>query len=289
MKMKLPRLALLLPTLLLAACSGDQVLNTLTRDQGNDVATNIVFDASTGLKLDVYTPHAARNAPTIVFFGGGRWSTGSKDDFRFVGEALASESFVVVIPDYRKYPKVRFPAFVEDGARAVKWVQDNIQRYGGSPEKLFLMGHSAGAHIAAMLTLDPEFLKAVDMSPDNLRGMIGLAGPYDFLPITDPQLRDVFAPPEKFAQSQPVFYADGRNPPLLLVHGEDDEDVWVKNTRNLAKAVVDAGGPAETLIYNKLSHSCAVAVLSDASSFGCGTPEPDLRGEIVKFVRKLAR
>ncbi len=274
-----------LAALAITACEPNEFANRLDRDLGNEVAKNIVFDDATGLKLDVYTPHSARNAPTIVFWAGGRWTSGSKDDYQFVGQRLASESFVVVIADYRKYPKVRFPAFVEDAAKAVKWVKGNIAKYGGSPEKLFVMGHSAGAHIAAMLALDPEYLKAVGIDNLRLYGMIGLAGPYDFMPITDPQLRDVFYPPENFEQSQPIFYVDGRNPPLLLIHGQDDEDVWVKNTRNLADAVRNAGGPVETLIYDKLSHSCAVAVLSSSLSISCGHPQPDPLREIVRFVR----
>ncbi len=274
--------------LLLSACSNEDVLNTITREGGTAIGTNIVFDTEHQLKLDVFTPQTARNAPTIVFFGGRRWNLGSKDEYRFVGQTLASQGFVVVIPDYRKYPKVRFPAFVEDAARAVKWVHENVARYGGSPDKMFVMGHSAGAHMAALLALNAEFLKPVGLTPQNLRGMIGLAGPYDFMPITDPQLRDVFAPPEQYELSQPIYYVDGRNPPMLLVHGEDDQDVWVKNTRNLAKAIADAGGPVDTLIYDKLSHSCAVAALS-APMFSCGTPDPDLTLEIAKFVRSRSR
>jgi acetyl esterase/lipase len=275
--------------LLASACEPTEVMNRIERDRGNDIATNIIFDEATGLKLDVYTPHAARNAPTIVFWGGGRWTNGKKEDFEFVGQRLASESFVVVIADYRKYPKVRFPLFVQDAANAMKWTRNNIAKYGGSPDKLFVMGHSAGAHIAAMLALDPDYLKAVGMDNGRLAGMIGLAGPYDFMPITDPQLRDLFYPPENFEQSQPIFYADGRNPPLFLIHGQDDEDVWVKNTRNLADAVRRAGGPVETLIYDKLSHSCAVAVLSSSLAISCGHPQPDPLREIVRFVRAQAK
>ena len=277
-----------LAALAFAACQPNEVMNRIDRDLGNDVASNIVFDDATGLRLDVYTPHAARNAPVIVFWAGGRWTTGTKEEYEFVGQRLASEGFVTVIPDYRKYPKVRFPAFMQDAANAVKWTKGNIARYGGAPDKLFVMGHSAGAHIAAMLALDPEYLKAVGIDSTKLSGMIGLAGPYDFMPITDPALRDLFYPPENFEQSQPIFFVDGRNPPLLLIHGSDDQDVWVKNTNNLAAAVRNAGGPVETLIYSKLSHACAVAVLS-SSSLTCGHPDPDPLREIARFVRTQAK
>jgi acetyl esterase/lipase len=254
---------LLLSALALSACTGAQVLNSLTPGTGYVLATNLPFDDETRLRLDVYTPAGeVRDAPVVVFFYGGRWTTGSKDDFRFVGQALAAQGFVAVIADHRKYPDVVFPVFVEDAARAVRWTHRNIARFGGSPDKLFVMGHSSGAHLAAMLALNGEYLKAVGGSRSWLKGMIGLAGPYDFMPITAPDLRDMFDPPERFPDSQPIFFADGQNPPLLLMHGEDDEDVWVKNTRNLAKAVGEAGGGVETVIYPKLGHRWIIAAIS---------------------------
>jgi acetyl esterase/lipase len=287
--MKSIRLLILAVFLAMSGCSGMDILNSSSRSSSNDVTTDVVFDAANKLKLDVYTSHSTRNAPTIVFFYGGRWTNGSKEEYEFVGQTLASRGFVVVIPDYRKYPYVRFPAFVEDSARAVRWARDNASRYGGSPDRVFVMGHSSGAHIAAMLALDAEFLKAVGMSQENLRGMIGLAGAYDFMPITAPDLRDMFSPPEKFALSQPIYYVDGRNPPLFLVHGENDEDAKVKNTRNLAEAVKKANGPVETLIYNKLSHGCTIAILSSASAIACGDPTPNLLTEISQFIRAHAQ
>ena len=250
-----------LMVLMLAGCSGQQVLNRLAPDEGYTVAYDQVYDPATGMKLDVYTPRNARNAPTVVFFFGGRWSEGDKSGYKFVGQALASRGFVAVLPNYRLYPQVKFPAFIEDGAQAVKWTRDNIGSYGGSRERLFVMGHSSGAHIAAMLAVNEEYLKAVGGSRTWLRGMIGLAGPYDFMPITAPDLRDIFGPVDRFAYSQPVFFVDGKNAPLLLLHGEDDDAVWVKNTVNMARAVAKAGGPVETVIYPRLSHTMIVGAM----------------------------
>jgi acetyl esterase/lipase len=248
--------------LALSGCTGPAVLNSLTPTRGYDVASNLLYDPSLNLRLDIYAPKGVQNAPVVIFFFGGRWTEGNKDEYRFVGESLASRGFIGVVADYRLYPAVRFPAFVDDAARAVAWVRSNVATYGGSADKLFVMGHSSGAHIAAMLALKEEYLQRAGGSRTWLRGMIGLAGPYDFMPITDPTLRDVFAPPEKFEQSQPILYVEGDNPPLLLLHGEDDENVWVKNTRNLAAAVKKAGGPIETVIYPKMSHRMILASLS---------------------------
>ncbi len=267
----------------LAGCSGRQVLNSLTPSSGYDLASNLVYDPGKNLRLDVYAPHNVRNAPVVVFFFGGRWTSGDKEDFRFVGEALASRGFVAVLPNYRLYPAVRFPEFVNDGAKSVAWLRDNIATYGGDPDKIFVMGHSSGAHTAAMLALREQYLAGVGGSRTWLRGMIGLAGPYDFLPITDPTLRDVFGPPETFQQSQPVLFVEGDNPPILLMHGEDDEIVEVRNTRALAEAIERAGGPIETVIYPKMSHRYMLSSLAKPLR-----GQTDVVQHVADFVRRWA-
>lgn len=247
---------------LTAGCSGPQVLNSITPSGGYRHASAVPYDAGRRLTLDVYTPVGARSAPVVVFFHGGRWTSGTAADFRFVGQALASQGFVAVLPDYRRYPQVRFPAFVQDAARAVRWAETQSGRYGGDPRKLFVMGHSSGAHLAAMVALDPQWLAQAGGDRDRLKGMIGLAGPYDFLPLTDADLRDMFGPPERYDLSQPINFVDGRHPPLLLLHGEDDATVRVRNTRNLAAAAARAGGLVESVVYPEMSHSWIIATLA---------------------------
>lgn len=277
----LRRLPLLLALCIAGGCTGPQLLNSLTPSGGYRFAAGVPYDAARGLAADLYAPPAARGAPVVVFFYGGRWTTGAPAEFRFVGQALASQGFVVVIPQYRHYPAAHFPDFVEDGARAMRWTQLQIARYGGDPERLFLMGHSSGAHIAAMLALNPAFLADAGADRAKLRGMIGLAGPYDFLPLTAPDLRDMFGPPERHELSQPVLYADGRNPPLLLLHGADDETVSVDNTRSLAAAVGRARGPVEMVIYPEMSHAWIVATLA-APLRG----RSDVLARVTEFVRR---
>lgn len=249
---------------LLSACSGQKLLNTMTLATGYTRVSNVVFDQATGLKTDVYMPKAAAHAPVIVFFFGGRWSEGDKDLYEFAGAALAKQGFVAVVPNYRLYPQVKFPAFVEDSAKVVRWAHDNAARYGGDNQRLFLMGHSAGAYNAAMLVTDESYLRAVGGSRKWLAGMVGLAGPYDFLPFTDSDIIDMFGPPARFEATQPINHVDGHNPPMLLMHGEDDTAVFPKNTRNFANKIRAAGGPVETVFYPKLSHSWIVATLSTA-------------------------
>ena len=267
----------------LSACSGTGLLNALTPSGGYRSAEGVIYDPALHLYLDIYAPVQAANAPVVVFFYGGRWEEGSPRDFRFVGQALASRGFLTMIPDYRHYPAVKIPVFVDDAARAVRWTQDQVQRYGGDSKKIFLMGHSSGAHLAAMLALDPEFFARAGVEPARIKGMVGLAGPYDFLPLTDADLRDMFGPPEKFELSQPISYVDGANPPLLLLHGEDDETVRVKNTRNLAAAVERAGGPVETFIYPKMSHPWILATVAAPLR-----SQSDVLDRVTQFIQREA-
>lgn len=267
--------------LVLTACSGQQVLNTLTPSGGYGVVAGVAYDAPRGLRLDVYAPHGVSNAPVVVFFHGGRWQGGARAEYKFVGQALASQGFIAVLPDLRKYPAVRFPEFVQDAARAVRWARTNAPRYKGDPARLFVMGHSSGAHVAALLALDGTYLQEVGGSREWLRGMIGLAGAYDFLPLTAPDLRDLFGPPERFPDSQPVNFCDGGHPPLLLLHGENDETADVKNTRSLAAAAARAGGAVETVIYPDMPHAWMVATLA-ATLRG----RSDALARIADFVRR---
>ena len=243
----------------LVACSNRGMLNSMTPDSGFSLAGNIVYDTGSQLRLDVYSPPGVANAPVIVFFYGGRWSEGSKDQYRFVGQALAARGIVAVIPDVRLYPAVKFPTFLYDCAHAVMWAHQNIVGYGGSPDKIVVMGHSSGAYDAAMLALAPEIMRQAGGDRGWIRGMIGLAGPYDFLPITDPDLRDLFGPPEMFQNAQPVMHVDGTNPPLLLMHGGADDTVNISNTVSLFTRVQRANGPVEKVIYPDLDHKWIIA------------------------------
>jgi acetyl esterase/lipase len=271
-------------TLPLAGCGslGFTLVNALAPESSFQVSRDLAYGAYERQRLDVYTPTPAQEArPVVVFFYGGRWSGGSKQDYLFVAEALAAKGMVVVVPDYRVYPQVRFPAFVEDAAEAVAWVHRHVAEYGGDPQDLFVMGHSAGAHIAALLALDERYLKAVGGSPAWLDGMIGLAGPYDFLPLTADDLKAIFGPPAKYPVSQPINFVDDQHPPLLLLHGGDDSTVKPANTTSLAEKVREEGGSVRTVIYDKLSHVSLVGALSRPFRFLAPVLE-----EVVGFVRR---
>ncbi|MCC5976748.1 MAG: alpha/beta hydrolase [Salinarimonas sp.] len=228
-----------------------------------DVVRGVSYGAEPWEKLDIYTPPGIIeiNRPVVVFFYGGRWTTGSRENYGFVGNALAAQGFVTVIPDYRKYPQVRFPAFVEDGAKAVNWVHENIEEFNGLPDTLFLAGHSAGAHIAALLVSDERYLRNEGNALDNIRGFVGLAGPYDFTPEVE-DVQEIFGPPSNYPQMQVTTFIDGTEPPMLLMYGDADETVERYNLDRLAGRIEEMGGESEQIIYPGLNHIEIVGAFS---------------------------
>jgi len=253
------RCLLLLPVLLwLAACSPADLVNFLTPDEGYSVTRDIDYGPEARHRLDLYEPEGpAASKAMVVFFYGGGWDSGSKDDYLFAAQAFAAAGLRVVVPDYRLYPQVVYPAFLEDAAAAVAWAR----RHHEGP--LFLVGHSAGAYNAVMLALDSRWLSAEKLTPCNaLEGVVGLAGPYDFLPLDDAELEAIFSPPQGRAETQPINYADNDAPPLLLVTGSDDSTVLPRNSLNLAAARRAAGGRADTIVYEGIDHIGLVGALS---------------------------
>jgi acetyl esterase/lipase len=250
--------------LALSACSPVKVLNALTPSQTYDKTTGIAYGDDPRQKLDVYVPrHALAGAPVVVFFYGGSWNSGSRDDYTFVGEALASRGIVAVVADYRLYPQVRYPLFLEDSARAVAWTRTHIREFSGNAQRMYLMGHSSGGYNAAMLALDANLLGAVGMSPKDLRGWIGLAGPYDFLPIENPDVRPVFFWPLSPPQSQPINHVSRGAPPALLIAASRDDLVDpARNTAGLARKMRKVGVSVQDLYYSRPSHITLVATLS---------------------------
>ena len=246
-------------------CTAFGVLNALVPPCGYDRTSGLAYGPLPEQKLDVYRPtHPDAGRGVVVFFYGGDWQTGTRQDYAFVGQALASRGFVAVLPDCRPYPAVRFPAFVQDGALAVRWAHDHAADLGADPARLFLMGHSSGAHVAALLTLDAEYLAAVGLPRSAVRGTAGLSGPYDFVP--PPEDRGVFgmAPDDvrPDARIEPVHYVDGRDPPMLLLQGLKDTTVNPDNATHLAAAIRSAGGTVDVIRYPDRAHRGVVLALA---------------------------
>ncbi len=240
---------------LLTACSPSDILNATVPSDGVSVTRDIAYGEGPRRRLDIYRPAlSAGPAPLVVFLYGGSWRTGDKAMYGFVAKPLAARGAVVVVPDYRLYPEVRFPAFLDDNARAVAWAAAHAADLGADGRRVFLVGHSAGAYNAAMLALDPRYLASAGFDRGRLSGVVGLAGAYDFLPITGEDIKPVFASVDDGPLSQPVTYVDGRNPPLLLLAGTADTTVNPRNTRSLAARVRAAGGMARDEFYPGLGH-----------------------------------
>lgn len=227
------------------------------------VAEGVPFGSS-GQALDIWAPESATSnkLPVVIFWYGGGWAKGDRASYAFAGRALAKAGFLVVIPDYRKVPQVRFPAFLDDGAEAVAWVENNIAEYRGDPERVAVMGHSAGAYQAVMLALDTGRLAAAGAGPGTVKAAVGLSGPYDFHPFTSDRAIAAMSHWPRPEETQPITYARTNAPPLLLVTSDGDETVRPKNTNNLGAKLRTLGAPVEVKNYGPLDHEEVVMALS---------------------------
>ena len=249
----------------LAACTATGALNTVEPKAGVTVTRDLPYADDPRQKLDVYAPSdRIAGRPVVVFFYGGSWDSGSKGGYGWVGDALARQGYVAVIADYRLYPRVRWPAFLQDCALAVRWARDHAGSYGGDAAKLVLMGHSAGAYNAVDLAVDDRWLTAVGVDPHTqIRAVVGLSGPYDFLPLDSDELRDIFGPEARRPDTQPINHVDGRSAPMLLATGDQDHTVNPGNSDRMAARVNGAGGKAWVIHYpQQLDHVRMVASLA---------------------------
>lgn len=248
----------------LAGCTSLDTLNAvngLTPGDGaaSAVARDVAYGSDARQRLDVYAPKAAHDAPVVVFFYGGSWNSGSRADYSFAGRALAARGYVVVVPDYRLVPQVRYPAFVEDGAAAVAWTVANAGRFGGDPARLATMGHSAGGYIAVLLALDERWLAAAGV-PGVVKAAVGLAGPYDFAPFAPGgAAAAAFGQVADARTTQPISFARADAPPLLLLQGSDDTTVKPRNAAALAAAL---GRPESVKFYPGIGHIGIILALS---------------------------
>lgn len=242
---------------LLSGCSPATLLNATVSRQGFTREADIAYGTDLRQKLDLYRPDKPRaDGKTVVFFYGGSWDSGSKNDYLFVAQALASNGYAVVIPDYRLYPAVRFPTFIDDGARAVRWTADRV-----GTDKVYIMGHSAGAHIALMLAANTSYLGTAGVDRTKLGGAIGLSGPYDFLPLKSAKLIDIFGGANR-PEIEAITFAKAPLPSTLLIHGLADTTVYPRNSTNLAAAWRAAGAPVELKLYPDVGHVDVVAAMS---------------------------
>lgn len=252
----------------LAMTSQPRLLSYYDRAVGGSAGARLVAEGVTfgnnGQTLDIWAPAdtGGRKLPVVIFWYGGGWAKGDRTSYAFAGRALAREGFLVVIPDYRKVPQVRFPAFLDDGSEAVAWTQGNIARHGGDPERVAFMGHSAGAYQAVMLALDAKRLSALGADPANIKAAVGLSGPYDFHPFTSDRAIAAMSHWPRPEETQPITFARADAPPLLLVTSDGDETVRPKNANNLRAKLNALGASVEVKNYGPLDHEEVVMALS---------------------------
>jgi acetyl esterase/lipase len=244
----------------LNACANEALLLPLNwREQDTHVitTTDLAYGTDARQTLDVYCPQGAQQAPVMMFWYGGSWQQGSKDYYRFVGQALARRGFVAILPDYRLAPDHPFPAFVEDAASAVRWARDHSEEFGGDPNRIYISGHSAGGHNALMLALDPRYLDAVGLAPSDLAGVVSLAGPTGLENLRGEALKGVFPraiPDDAFSPLALVVRHAEMEPPILLMIGLDDNVIYASSVARLADAIRAGGGSVTVKAYAGIGH-----------------------------------
>jgi acetyl esterase/lipase len=281
-----------IPFILLGGCSALQVVNSVSKIYTAEVKENIEFGAHPKLKYDLYLPDNANeefsSTPVVVFFYGGSWNRGDKSEYEFVGRRLASMGYITAVPNYRLYPEVQYPDFLEDGAQSIAHLSKELAK----PEYIklnpatqyVLMGHSAGAYNAAMLALDPRWLNAAGLEHQTkVQGLIGLAGAYNIYPIKDTDVQPVFNHPNYPTKSQPIDYANKGNAPTLLLAPESDTLVSIeRNTIALNNALTKAGNTSTVESVDGTDHITLIGTLSPLLFFKGSTAKP-----IEAFIRKL--
>ncbi|VAW73839.1 hypothetical protein MNBD_GAMMA12-3703 [hydrothermal vent metagenome] len=252
---------------LLSACASSslKIVNTLAKNKGYTLVSDIAYGTHSLNKLDLYLPkhHSNKAKATVIFFYGGCWGyclKFRKESYLFIGQALANKGHIVAVVNYRTYPQVKFHTLIRDAAKSIEWVKQNISRYSGNPNSIFLMGHSAGGHMAATLAYDRQYLKPTTWK--SIKGMIGLAGAYDFHPFKQDYQFKIFSPKSNYRNSQPIRFITGKEAPSLLLYGSKDQVVQPRNINKLSKVIRKKNGIVETHFYKRISHAGLVASLS---------------------------
>ena len=249
---------------MLSACSTLRLFSTLTpKDPGvRQVARGVAYGPGPRQAYDVYAPDNQRGLPLIVFFYGGGWNSGSKEDYGWFAMALAAMGYVVAVPDYRVVPEVVYPVFLEDSTAAVKAIVAHAADYGADGSKLGLAGHSAGAYNAVMLALDPRYLGTDAAGASPVTACVGVSGPYDFYPFNVKESRDAFGQWPHPDETQPIHYARRTNTRFLLLQSRTDTVVGVHNAVNLDRKLEATGTACTLKLYDGLSHTDTAAAFS---------------------------
>jgi acetyl esterase/lipase len=246
---------------LFSSCQPFGLINLLVPRSGYDLHRGLAYGPDPRQRLDIYVPHGLKGpAPVLLFFYGGSWQSGNRGDYRAFGQAFASAGIVTVVADYRLYPQVKYPGFVEDAAGALAWLHAHGRDYGGDGARIFVSGHSAGAYNAVMLASEPKFIARHGGSLDWIKGVIGIAGPYNFLPMRDPAYIDMFHGANN-QDSMPVHHVTGARPPMLLVTGTQDATVAPHNSDDMAAKLEHFASAVRVIRYPGIGHTGVILSL----------------------------
>jgi acetyl esterase/lipase len=248
---------ILLVTALIYHFAALKLFNALVPKDANTelVGEAIAYGPDARQKLDIYAPSDASGPfPILLFVYGGSWKDGYRGGYEFAGRAFAARGYLTLVMDYRLMPENRFPAFVQDVACAIAWAEQESQRFGGDPKRIFAVGHSAGAYNLSMAILNQKYLQAAGANSSPIRGVATMAGPFDFLPLDTKTTIGTFGREPDLAVTQPITYARANVPPFLFMTGTDDTTVFPKNSRAMDKALRIKGATSELREYKGVGH-----------------------------------
>ncbi len=249
----------------LVSCTSLGVLNAVAPkdDSTLEVVTDISYGSHPRQQLDIYLPKDVDElAPVIMFLYGGSWKNGKRQDYAFVGHSFNTKGYITVLPDYRLVPEIRYPEFLIDNANALRWVYDHIGQYGGDQDRIFVVGHSAGAYNGVMLGLADALFSEHNLDLPVISGFAGLAGPYDFLPLAFDSTKNAFAEVSDLPSTQPVNLVSSSAPPMILITGTDDKLVLPKHSFSLHDSATSRGAESTLVTYQDVGHIALLLSLS---------------------------
>jgi acetyl esterase/lipase len=227
--------------------------------------------------LDIYKPQDLVNAPVLLFIHGGGWQRGDKLLYAYLGRAFASRGFTTVVINYRLSPEVRHPTHVQDVARALAWIYRNISAHGGNPEAIFVMGHSAGGHLAALLALDETYLEVHGLSTSLIRGVMPMSGVYNLNAI--PGFHSVFtSDPQARHEASPIAHVDEEQPPFFISYAQFDLPTLHEQARELSQRLTAHGTEARLLEAPRKDHITIISQLD--------LPDDATRQALIEFMQE---
>jgi acetyl esterase/lipase len=202
-------------------------------------------------RLDLYIPDGVANAPVILSIHGGALSGGDRSEESFVGRRFAAEGYLTVVTSYRLSPQVSHPAHIEDAAAAFAWVKRNIAQRGGDPNRIIVIGHSAGAYLLMLLATDPRYLAVHKLSPSDIKGLVPVSGFFwvDKPGVAPDRPSYVWGTDRKvWVDASPARHLRADLPPVLIIDTNGDED-WRQQQNVDMAAALRAAGHKDVTVY----------------------------------------